>query len=143
MNLKIKLIDESLPMPAYQTEGSVAFDLYSRVDMAVEPFSPTIIPTNLIVKTPHGYFLMLASRSSTPLKKNLMVANGIGVIDEDYCGDKDEIGLQVLNFSKKTVHIKKGERIGQAILVKIARAAKFVKTSTMAVKSRGGFGSTG
>lgn len=143
MNIKIKLVDPSLPMPAYQTSGSVAFDLYARRDTVIPPFTPTIVPTNLIVKAPKGYFLMLASRSSTPLKKNLMVANGIGVIDQDYCGEEDEIGLQMLNFSKENVEVKKGERIGQALLVKIAKAEKFTAVTAMSKKSRGGFGSTG
>ncbi len=143
MNLKIKLVDSSLPLPSYQTEGAVAFDLYSRKDITVPPFKVTIIPTNLIVKIPKGYFLMLASRSSTPLKKSLMVANGIGVIDQDYCGEEDEIGLQVLNFSQQNVEVKRGERIGQALLIKITKADNFVKVTSMSKKSRGGFGSTG
>ena len=143
MNIKIKLIDQSLPMPSYQTEGAVAFDLYARKDVVISPFTPTFVPTNFIVKIPKGYFLMVASRSSTPLKKNLMLANGIGVIDQDYCGDDDELRLLMLNFSKQNVEVKRGERIGQAILVKIAKADKFLKVTSMNKKSRGGFGSTG
>lgn len=143
MNLKIKLVDSTLPLPSYQTTGAVAFDLYARTDMVVPPFKATIIPTNIIVKIPKGYFLMLASRSSTPLKKSLMVANGIGVVDQDYCGEEDEIGLQVLNFSKQDVEVKRGERIGQALLVKITKADKIVQVSSMSKKSRGGFGTTG
>ncbi len=143
MNLKIKLVDSTLPFPSYQTSGSVAFDLYARTDIIIPPFVATIIPANVIIKTPKGFFLMLASRSSTPLKKNLMLANGIGVIDQDYCGENDEIGLQVLNFSQKNVEVKRGERIGQAILVKIAKAEKLVQVTSMSKKSRGGFGSTG
>ena len=85
---------------------------------------------------------MLASRSSLPLKKNLIVANGIGVIDQDYHGERDEVSLQVLNFSKKDVVVDRGERIAQAILVKIEIAGiKQVKKARK--KSRGGFGSTG
>lgn len=142
MNLQIKLIDTSLPLPQYHTPGSVAFDLYSRTRVVVKSFSPTIIPLNVIVKIPKGYFLLLACRSSLPLKKKLIVANGIGVIDQDYHGSKDEVGLQVLNFSKKAVWIEKGERIAQAILVKIAKVEikQIIKAHK---KSRGGFGSTG
>lgn len=143
MKLNIKLIDNTLPLPAYQTKGSVAFDLYARIDMVIKPFTSTIIPSNIVVKIPEGYFLMLASRSSLPLKKSLMIANGVGVIDEDYCGDKDEIGVQVLNFSQLDVEVKKGERIAQAILVKIAKVNEFVPVDTMNAESRGGFGSTG
>lgn len=143
MKLKIKRIDNSLPLPEYQTRGAVAFDLYAREKTVVPPFTPTLIPTNLIVKTPPGHFLMLASRSSTPIKKGLMVANGIGVIDIDYSGENDEIKIQVLNFTKKKVVVEKGERIAQALLVKISKAEKFVEVTKMSNKSRGGFGTTG
>lgn len=143
MNIKVKLIDESLPMLAYQTEGAAGFDLYSRIDITIEPLKPTLVPTNMVVKTPKGYFLMVAARSSLPLKKNLMLANGIGVVDEDYCGDEDEIKLQLLNFSQSPVEIKKGERIGQAVFVKIEHASSFQQVTSMKTRSRGGFGSTG
>ncbi len=143
MNITIRLIDESLPTPVYQTSGSVAFDLYARTDVTVKPLTPTIVPLNIVVKIPKGYMLLLASRSSLPLKKGLMIANGIGVIDQDYSGDKDEVGLQVLNFTKKNVVVKKGERIAQAMFVKIGKVVTFKKVKKMKTKSRGGFGSTG
>ncbi|KKQ37088.1 MAG: Deoxyuridine 5'-triphosphate nucleotidohydrolase Dut [Candidatus Roizmanbacteria bacterium GW2011_GWA2_37_7] len=143
MNLRMKRIDTSLPVPEYQTHGSVAFDLYARTTTTIKPFTPTIIPANIIVEIPDGYFLLLASRSSTPIKKHLIVANGIGIIDQDYHGDTDEIAMQVLNFSKEDVTVEKGERIAQAILVKIAKIDKFVEVQSMKKESRGGFGSTG
>ncbi|MFN4212501.1 MAG: dUTP diphosphatase [Microgenomates group bacterium] len=142
MKLPIKLIDESLPPPSYQTKGAVAFDLYSRVNLEIPPWQTTIIPLNLIVKIPKGFFLMIAARSSLALKKNLILANGVGVIDQDYHGQDDEIKASVINFSQKTVTVKKGERIAQGILVKIAKVEKFVKMEKIKKKSRGGFGST-
>lgn len=143
MKIKIKIIDKSLPLPQYQTEGSVAFDLYARETITITPFTPTIIPANVVIEVPKGYFLMIASRSSTPLKKRLMVANGIGVIDQDYHGDKDEIGVQVLNFSQEDVTIERGERIAQALLVQIAKVVDFDVVESIKSESRGGFGSTG
>ncbi len=143
MKIKIKLVDPTLPVPSYQTEGSVAFDLYARESITIQPWTPTIIPANVIIEVPKGYFLMLASRSSTPLKKHLMIANGIGVIDEDYHGDTDEIGVQVLNFSQKPVSVERGERIAQALLVQIAKVVDFDVVESIKKESRGGFGSTG
>lgn len=143
MNLKIKLINKSLPHPQYQTKGSVAFDLYSRRKVVIKPFVPTIIPLNVVIRVPKGYFLLLAARSSLPLKKQLMVANGIGIIDQDYCGENDEIGLQVINFSRRSTTIDRGERIAQALLVKISKVLKFIEVNKINSKSRGGFGSTG
>lgn len=140
--LNIKRIDQSLPLPSYQTKGSVGFDLYARETVKISPFKPTLIPLNTIVKIPKGYMLLLACRSSLPLKKGLMVANGVGIIDQDYCGEEDELKLQVINFTNKPVVVGKGERIAQGILVKIARP-KIKEVKKMKKKSRGGFGSTG
>jgi|SRR3990167_219416 len=143
MKLKIKRVDKSLPLPRYHTTGSVAFDLFARIKVIVKPFEPTIIPLNVIIKVPKKHVLMLAARSSLPLKKKLMVANGIGIIDQDYCGAEDEIGLQVINFSKKNVLVDRGDRIAQALLVQINKADKFLEIAKSLSKSRGGFGSTG
>jgi len=65
----------------------------------------------------------------------------VGIIDQDYCGPEDEIKIQMMNISKKKVKIEKGERIAQALLVKIARPNLIEKK--IRAKSRGGFGSTG
>ena len=143
MNITLKLLDETLPTPVYHTSGSVAFDLYSRKEIVIKPFIATVIPLNVVIKIPKGHMLLLACRSSLPLKKNLLVPNGVGIIDQDYCGDNDEIGLEVFNFGKTSVTVEKGERIAQAMIVKIAKVARFTKVKKMKVKSRGGFGSTG
>ncbi|MEK7551635.1 MAG: dUTP diphosphatase [Patescibacteria group bacterium] len=142
MKLKIKRIDKSLELPEYKTKGAVGFDLTARVETVVKPFEVTLIPLNIVVKVPKGYSLLLFSRSSTPGKKGLMVANGVGVIDWDYSGEEDEVKLAVLNFTKKQVKVEKGERIAQALIVKVL-VPKFLEVKKMDLKSRGGFGSTG
>ncbi len=142
MKLKIKRIDKTLELPEYKTKGAVGFDLTAREDVVVKPFEVTLIPLNIVVKVPKGYSLLLFSRSSTPLKKGLMVANGVGVVDWDYSGEEDEIKLAVLNFTKKNVKVEKGERIAQALIVKVL-VPKFLEVKKMNEKSRGGFGSTG
>lgn len=142
MQVKIKRIDTSLPLPEYQTSGAVAFDLYSRIDMTVAPKSLGLIPTNLIIETPAGYMLMLASRSSTPKKKGLLVPHGVGIIDQDYCGEKDELLFQVYNFTDQEVTIAKGERISQGVFVKIEQG-EWAEVTEMTGPTRGGFGTTG
>jgi dUTP pyrophosphatase len=142
MDLYIKRVDTSLPLPEYKTKGAVAFDLYSRVDMSIEPFQETLIPLNLIIKVPTGFVLILASRSSYP-KKKLLIPNGFGVIDQDYCGNTDEIKIWAINFSQTNVVVEKGERIAQALLVPIEKASTFVELKVMDEVSRGGFGTTG
>ena len=142
MQVKIKRIDTSLPLPQYQTNGAVAFDLYSREDLVIKPKTVALIPTNLIIKVPTGYMLTVVTRSSTPKKKGLLVPHGIGIIDQDYHGEKDEIMLQVYNFTDQAVSIIKGERIGQAAFVRVDQA-EWEEVSEMKENSRGGFGSTG
>lgn len=140
-NLIVNRIDKSLPLPDYQTKGAVAFDLYSREDKIIKPNEIVLLPTNLIVKIPAGYFLMIASRSSLPIKRGLMLANGIGIVDQDYCGPEDEIKIQIMNITKKKVKVEKGERIAQAVLVKISRP--IFNEQIIKAKNRRGFGSTG
>ena len=76
MKVKIKRIDKSLPMPAYQTIGAVAFDLYSRIDITIPPKTLERLPTNVIIAIPKGYMLEIKDRSSTLKKKGLLVSTG-------------------------------------------------------------------
>lgn len=142
MKINIKRIDKMLPLPEYKTKGAAAFDLYARESMTIEPQSLARIPTNLVVQTPPGYVLIMASRSSTP-KTGLIVPHGIGIVDADYCGDEDELLCQVFNITKKPVRVERGDRIGQAMFVKLGRVQEWKEKETMKKKSRGGFGSTG
>jgi len=141
MKVQIKRIDKSLPLPQYQTLGSAAFDMYSRTDEVVGSRATKILPSNLIVEVPKGYFLMITARSSLA-KRGLILANGIGVIDQDYHGARDEIGIFVYNISGSAVEIKRGERIVQGLIVPIEKA-EWQEQEKAAENSRGGFGSTG
>jgi dUTP pyrophosphatase len=142
MKVKVKRIDPSLPLPQYQTEGSVCFDLLARTDMEIASKSLGLIPTNIIIETPPGYMFMVVPRSSTPKKKGLLVPHGLGIIDQDYSGPTDEVLFQVYNFSDDVVKIAKGERLAQGGFVRIDKA-EFNEVEVVSEKDRGGFGSTG
>lgn len=142
MKIKISRLDKSIVLPQYHTAGAVAFDLSSREDLIIAPKEIKLVPTGLVVCVPTGYMLMLAARSSLPLKKGLMLPNSIGVIDQDYCGPEDELKIQLYNFTDQPVEIKKGERLAQGILTKIEKA-EWAETSDLENNNRGGFGSTG
>ena len=141
MKIQIKRIDKSLPLPSYKTKGAAAFDLYARLDTDIKPNSLGHIPTNVIIKSPKNHVLIMAPRSSAP-KRGLIYPHGIGIVDADYCGDEDELILQVLNITKKPVKVLRGERIGQAMFVRLSRASSWIEKQKMG-SSRGGFGSTG
>ena len=141
MEIKIKRIDKTLPLPKYETAGSVGFDLICRESAEISPNSIVLIPANVIVETPPGYMLMVCLRSSTPRKLGLMMPQGVGIVDNDYCGEEDELKIQVYNFTDEVVHVEKGSRIAQGIFVRVD-TAEWNEVEQMTTPSRGGFGST-
>ncbi len=142
MKVKIVRIDKALPLPVYETTGSVGFDLIARETTVIRPKTIELIPSNVIIEVPAGYMLIVASRSSTPIKRNLSTPHGFGIIDHDYCGPSDEIKIQVYNFSETDVIINRGDKIAQGVFVKIEKFL-FKEVDEVSDKNRGGFGSTG
>lgn len=141
MIVRITRRDASVSLPARESSGAAGFDLAASADVTIAPGTIALVPTGLIIKVPDGWFLGIFARSSTPLKRGLMVANGVGVIDSDYCGPEDEVKIQVLNFTQAPVHVKRGDRIAQGIFLKYAPPEW--EEGEPAGTTRGGFGSTG
>ena len=142
MHVPIHRLDPAVALPAYQTAGSAGFDLASSADLVVEPGTIALVPTGLVIEVPAGHFLGVFARSSTPFKKGLMVANGVGIIDSDYCGPADEIKIQVLNFTGAPVVIARGDRLAQGVILPFVRA-EWTEGTAPDRATRGGFGSTG
>ena len=142
MNVAIHKLRPDVEIPKFQTAGAVGFDLSAAEDVTIPSKEIAMIPTGLVIETPAGYALILASRSSAPKKFGITPPHGIGVVDQDYSGPEDEIRILVRNFTDQDVQIKKGDRIAQGIFVKI-ETADFVETDLSERQSRGGFGSTG
>jgi dUTP pyrophosphatase len=140
--VRIRRLNPSASLPKYETAGAAGFDLSASQDMTVEPGEVTLIPTGLAIEVPPGTFLGVFARSSTPLKRGLMVANGVGVVDPDYCGPDDEVKIEVYNFTARPVHIKAGDRIAQGILIPAVRVV-WEEAAELRTGSRGGFGATG
>lgn len=141
MKVRITRRDASIPLPARETAGAAGFDLAASADITIAPRSIALVPTGLIIRVPDGYFLAIFARSSTPLKRGLIVANGVGVIDSDYSGPNDEIKVQVYNLTDAPVDVKKGDRLAQGIFLQYAPPEW--EEGEPSDKTRGGFGSTG
>ena len=131
-----------VPLPRYETSGAVGFDLAASEDVVVPPGGIALVPTGLVIEVPRGHFLGIFARSSTPLKRGLMVANGVGVVDSDYCGPDDEVKIAVVNVTPKPVTIEPGDRIAQGILLPAPRVT-WEEVDRVRSSSRGGFGATG
>ena len=142
MNVRIKRIRPHAELPKYQSGGAAAFDLAAAEDVTIQPGEVALVPTGLVVEVPAGMFLAIFARSSTPLKRGLMVANGVGVVDPDYSGPADEVKVAVLNFRQTAVTLTRGERIAQGIILPAPRVT-WIEIDDLPSPSRGGFGATG
>lgn len=142
MKVKVKRINKDIDIPTFHTKGAIGFDFSAREKVTIKPGEIKFVPLNIIMAVPKGYGLFIFSRSSTPIKKGLIVANGAGIIDQDYCGEEDELKLCVWNFSKKIAVVERGERIAQGVMMKVEKP-EFVEVEKMSSSSRGGFGTTG
>lgn len=142
MLAKISRTDKDVEFPKYATSESAGFDVAANEDLTVGAKEVKLIRTGLIIQAPAQHFLMLAARSSLPLKKGLIISNGIGVVDRDYCGPEDEIRLSVYNFTDNPVEVKKGERLAQGLFLPVDQV-EWLETENIKTESRGGFGTSG
>jgi dUTP pyrophosphatase len=142
MRLKIRRLDPTVPLPAYGTAEAAGFDLAAAHDTDVPPGKVVLVRTGLVIEVPTGHFLGIFARSSTPLKRGLMVANGVGVVDPDYSGPDDEVMIPVVNFTAAAVTITRGDRLAQGIILPAPRVV-WDEVSDIRTVTRGGFGVTG
>ncbi len=142
MTVFFKRFDRTVAAPAYQSKGAIGLDLAARVEVTIPPQSVGYIPLNIALRLPEGTWALIAARSSLH-KKGLMMANGIGVGDHDFCGEEDEYRAALFNFSSQPVIVEKGERVAQLIVMQGEQIIFEELEHFDGAASRGGFGSTG
>ena len=133
-------------IPEVKEMWPVADDEFVTMEMMAQftkqtGFKPTLVSTGMKCKLDPDTWLQLSVRSSSPLKYWLMMGNGIGVIDADYYNNPDnegEIFFQIYNLSPFNIQIKKGEAIGQAIILPYG----VTEDDVAGGERTGGFGST-
>ncbi len=102
--------------------------------------APTMIATGLKVYCQPDEYLMLLNRSSGA-KRGIVLANGVGLIDADFYNNPENDGhfqILIFNVSDKVLHIKKGDRIAQAVFQKFLLVDNDIPGS----QRIGGIGST-
>ena len=130
----------------FKTKGSVGFDICAKEETVINPKELKLVSTGVRLKIlKEDIFAAVFLRSSLPIKKSLILANSVGIIDKDYCGKEDEIKLALYNFGDEKVRIEKGERIAQIVFLKFEKPEIKVTRDLDCFEdlSRGGFGSTG
>ena len=138
-----KLVDKAVT-PSYAKPGDAGMDMTtigSQINVEnnyIEYF------TGIAVEIPEGYVGLLFPRSSTS-KKDLRLANSVGVVDSGYRG---EISFRY-KFPKDIYFAKlkrygNGDRIGQLVIMPYPQI-ELEEVSELSITERGegGYGSTG
>lgn len=142
---KVNKITEDIKLPERSTLNSAGYDFFAIEDVILPAKKLTRVMTGVKCELMPNQVLILANRSSNPSKKGLILANGIGVIDADYYGNPDndgEMGFEFYNILDEDVVIKKGEKLGQGIIMKFDKTEDDYISNPYKTRV-GGFGSTG
>lgn len=164
-----KYENKGISLPKRATKGSAGYDLSAAINITIPSIwnillknkgitlmqggeiveenksflKSTLVPTGIKAFMPENEYLMLVNRSSNPLKNNLSLPNGIGIIDSDYYGNENnegEIFVQLVNYGIEDYIIHKGDRIAQGIFTPYHIIED---ENTEFDRRMGGFGSSG
>ena len=130
--------DKNINLPVRKTAESAGYDFESAVDVELIRQKIVLVPTGLKAFMLPNEVLMIYIRSSLAFKHQIILANGVGVIDADYNG---HIMFPMLNLGNEDFHIFKGMRIAQGVFHKYLTIDG--DESGVGEIRRGGFGSTG
>ena len=139
VKVKLELIDVNC-QPRMMRDGDACHDIVSRVDITIPAGEVKKVPAGFRVELPKGYRMDVRSRSSWSAK-GIIVANSPGTIDSGY---RDEVIVLLLNVGREPVHIRKYDRIAQALIAKNLDSEWLIVNKIDHDGDRGGgFGSTG
>lgn len=103
------------PRQAYKHDAGI--DLALNHDLTVPVGAHRMGDTGVHVAVPRGHVGMVFVRSSTGIRKNLVLSNGTGIIDSGYRGP---IKISLHNTGDTTQHITAGDYIAQLVIIPIA-----------------------
>lgn len=127
---------------AKSTADAACYDVFSRVDLIINPGEMAIVPTGVVTEMYQADALLL-DRSG--LASKFRVTRRAGVIDAKY---PDEWGVVLVNEGRLPYQVKAGDRIAQALFIPKFNIPVDVTGSDACVEKSdgtriGGFGSTG
>ena len=141
MHFELVRPEQEVQLPLRATSGSCGYDFFMPEDVVVPARQMVSISTNITVAhdndDPARWILHLYPRSSFGIKRHIMLANTVGVVDSDYCGF--EIKVFFYNYGDEDVQLMAGDRFVQGVFVPY-----LITSDDEAFGERvGGFGSTG
>ena len=129
-------------IPINFQENGDWIDLRAAEEYHLYPYKFYLINLGISMKLPEGYEAHLVPRSSTFKNWGLIQTNGMGIIDNSYCGENDIWMMPVI--TTKITHIQVNDRVCQFRIVKKMPNNIVIKTvDHLNTIDRGGFGSTG
>lgn len=116
-------------------------DLHLAEDVTIAPNGHIQVGTGIAIQVPPGHMGMVFVRSSTGIKRHVVLSNGTGIIDADYTG---EIILSLHNTGDTFTHFNQWDKVAQLVIVKIGKSSP-IRVSKLTDTARGtnGIGSTG
>jgi dUTP pyrophosphatase len=142
LQVLIKRLDPSVPLPKYSKGGDAGADIVTRVDLTLEPGERALAPTGIAIALPNGYAAFAHPRSGLAIKHGVSMVNTPGTIDAGFRG---ELQVILINLDpRESITFKRGDRIAQLVFQKVEHA-DFVEVEELpgSGRSDGGFGSTG
>lgn len=141
MEIKIKKLDDGIPMPKYAKNGDAGFDLRSTKDVQIAPQGTVMVGTGIAVEIPSGYVGLCFPRSGMASKLGVNLANNVGVVDSGYRG---EVKLPLYNAGHDVAEVFRGDRCAQMVVLPYA-ACELLEVDELTETERGGtgFGSSG
>ncbi len=141
ININIVLLNKNAKVPEKQHELDIGYDIFSDNDILLKPNVVTFATTGISIQLPEGCGGFILPRSGLASKNSITSINSPGLIDPGYTG---EIKIPLINHSKKSYKISKGERFAQLVLINVENYKfKTVDKLRNSIRSDKGFGSTG
>ena len=135
--------DHDIPLPRYMTPQAAGMDICAAVDdtLTLDRGAIALVPTGFAMALPPGYEAQVRPRSGLAIKYGVTVINSPGTIDSDFRG---EVKVGLINLGPAPYTLRRGERIAQMVIQRVARARTHVVDELdVTQRSDGGFGSTG
>lgn len=138
--IRIIVHEDKLPVPECRENGDW-IDLRAAENVVMKQGEFKNISLGVSMEIPNGYEAHILPRSSTFKNFGIILANGMGIIDNSYCGTDDIWGFPAI--AMRDTEISFGDRIAQFRIIENQPKAKFEVATALSGKNRGGFGSTG
>lgn len=152
LKIKIKVLNE-ICKPVLSETGD-CIDLRASKNIKLNKGDFYYIPLGVVMQLPKGFKGVAMPRSSTFKNFKVIQSNSIGIIDQQYCGPKDEWHFPAL--AMRNTKINAGDRICQFEIALSQKATIWQKlkwlfsngikieiVNTVSAPNRGGLGHSG